>query len=246
MAPTRSATAPHGRRGRGPSGPARGPMRARRRTGPGRPPSAGAGPGTSPPTSRGRAHPGSAIGSSTRWRVGDRSPRPFQRLLDGVQRAGMQRERHVVQPLGGRLHHPDLFLAAAGALRDERPVLLAGLQAEVLQEALGHREVRHFQRVMMQRGAAAARERRPDARRDARARGGPDVAAVRRVRRLPVRPRGGPGHAAQRGGNRVLAGGQRRASAEAVAASPEPDQFTDRTATMTQGYPVALAKQETT
>ena len=33
---------------------------------------------------------------------------------------------------------------------------------------------------------------------------------------------------------------------EAVAASPEPDQFTDRTATMTQGDPVASAKQETT
>jgi len=56
----------------------------------------------------------------------------------------------MVQPLGGRLDQPHLFLIATGAHGDQRPVLLPGLQAEVLQEALGHRQVGHFERVMVQ------------------------------------------------------------------------------------------------
>ena len=49
-----------------------------------------------------------------------------------------------------RLKQPDLFLVAAGALGDQRPVLLLSLQAEVLQETLGHRQVRYFQGVVVQ------------------------------------------------------------------------------------------------
>ena len=56
----------------------------------------------------------------------------------------------MVQPLGRRLHHPDLFLVAAGALGDQQPVLLPGFQAEVLQEPFRHLQVWYFQRVMVQ------------------------------------------------------------------------------------------------
>jgi len=55
-----------------------------------------------------------------------------------------------MQPLGRRLDEPHLLLITAGARRDKRPVLFRGLQAEVLQEALGHLEVRYFKRVMVQ------------------------------------------------------------------------------------------------
>jgi hypothetical protein len=75
---------------------------------------------------------------------------PLERFPDRVHRARLEREGDVVQPLGRRLHKPHLFLLPAGALGDQRPVLLTGLQAEILQEALGYRQVRHFQRVMMQ------------------------------------------------------------------------------------------------
>ena len=37
-----------------------------------------------------------------------------------------------------------------GAHGDQRSVLLSRLQTEVLQEALGHRQIRHFQRVVVQ------------------------------------------------------------------------------------------------
>jgi hypothetical protein len=56
----------------------------------------------------------------------------------------------VVQPLGPRLHEPNLLLVAAGTLGDQRPILLSGLQAKVLQEPFCHFQVRHFQRVVMQ------------------------------------------------------------------------------------------------
>src|SRR6266545_4309545 len=71
--------------------------------------------------------------------LGDRRARPFQRFPYGVQRAGAQRERDVVQPLDPGLHQPDLLLVAAGTLADKRPVLLPGLQAKILQEAFCHR-----------------------------------------------------------------------------------------------------------
>ncbi len=54
-----------------------------------------------------------------------------------------------------------------------------------------------------------------------RDRGGPHVAAVRRLRRLPGRPVGRAGAAAVRRGDRVVAGGPERAAAAAVGA-PEP------------------------
>ena len=63
---------------------------------------------------------------------------------------GLSVNDDVVQPLGRRLDEADLLLVTAGALGDQRPVLLPGLQAEVLQEPLGHLEIRHFQRVVMQ------------------------------------------------------------------------------------------------
>jgi len=49
-----------------------------------------------------------------------------------------------------RLHQPRLLLIATRAGRHQQPVLLSRLQAEVLQEALGHRQVRHLERVMVQ------------------------------------------------------------------------------------------------
>ena len=55
-----------------------------------------------------------------------------------------------MQPLGRRLHQPHLLLLASGAHGHQRPVLLPRLQAEVLQEALGHRQVGHFERVVVQ------------------------------------------------------------------------------------------------
>ena len=55
-----------------------------------------------------------------------------------------------MQPLGGCLDEADLLLVTAGAVGDQRPVLLSGLQAEVLQEPVGHLEIRHFERVVMQ------------------------------------------------------------------------------------------------
>ena len=59
-------------------------------------------------------------------------------------------EGDVMQPLGRRPDEPHLLLVTAGARGDQRPVLFRGLQAEVLQEGLGHLEVRYFQRVMVQ------------------------------------------------------------------------------------------------
>jgi hypothetical protein len=56
----------------------------------------------------------------------------------------------MVQSLGRRLQHPDLLLVTAGALRDQVPVLLPGLQAEVLQEPFGLFQVRYLQRVVVQ------------------------------------------------------------------------------------------------
>ncbi len=55
-----------------------------------------------------------------------------------------------MQPFGRRLQEPHLLLITTGTGGDERPVLLPGLQAEVLQEALGHRQVGHFKRVVVQ------------------------------------------------------------------------------------------------
>ena len=55
-----------------------------------------------------------------------------------------------MQSLGRRLHETDLLLVTAGAVGDQRPIFLPGLQAEVLQEAIGHLEIRHFQRIVMQ------------------------------------------------------------------------------------------------
>jgi len=55
-----------------------------------------------------------------------------------------------MQSLGRRLDEPHLLLITAGARGDQRAVLFRGFEAEVLQEALGHLEVRYFQRVMMQ------------------------------------------------------------------------------------------------
>jgi hypothetical protein len=49
-----------------------------------------------------------------------------------------------------RLHQPHLLLVTAGAHGHQGSVLLAGLQAEILQEALGYRQVRDFQRVVVQ------------------------------------------------------------------------------------------------
>jgi hypothetical protein len=83
-------------------------------------------------------------------RFDDRRAGPRERFGDRVHRARMQREGDVMQPLGRRLQKPYLLLITAGAGSDKRPVLLPGLQAEVLQEALGHRQVRHFQRVVVQ------------------------------------------------------------------------------------------------
>jgi hypothetical protein len=56
----------------------------------------------------------------------------------------------VVQPLDRRLDHAHLLLVAAWAMGDQRAVLLAGLEPEVLQETCCDIEVRHFQRVMVQ------------------------------------------------------------------------------------------------
>ncbi len=91
-----------------------------------------------------------AVFRGARGRLDDGRARPFQRLEDRVQRARAQRERDMVQPLGRRLHQPDLLLVTAWTLGDQRPVLLPGLQAEVLQESLGHGQVRDFQRVVVQ------------------------------------------------------------------------------------------------
>jgi len=55
-----------------------------------------------------------------------------------------------MQPLDRRLDEAYLLLVAAGAAGDQRAVLLAGLESEILQEALRDIEIRHFQRVMMQ------------------------------------------------------------------------------------------------
>ena len=77
-------------------------------------------------------------------RLDDGRAGPLKRLADRVHGARAERERDVVQPLGRRLDQPHLLLIAAWAHRDQRPVLLPGFQAEVLKEALGHGQVRHF------------------------------------------------------------------------------------------------------
>ena len=76
-------------------------------------------------------------------------PGPLQRLADGVHRARPQREADVVQPLGGARTSRTCSWSRP-AVRHQRPVLLPGLQAEVLQEAFGYGQVWYFQRVMMQ------------------------------------------------------------------------------------------------
>ena len=68
------------------------------------------------------------------------------------------------------------------------------------------------------RGVAAARKRRRHPGRRARHSGGPDVAAVRRMRRLPRCPGSRAGQAADRTRGRVLAGRPGRATAAALAA----------------------------
>jgi hypothetical protein len=97
----------------------------------------------------GITHPQASF-AGTRRGSDDGRARTRQRLAHRIQRARAQRERDVVQPLGRRLHHPDLLLVAAGTLSDQVAVLLSGLQAEVLQEPLRHLQVRHFQRVVVQ------------------------------------------------------------------------------------------------
>jgi hypothetical protein len=93
--------------------------------------------------------PQAVFGAAGR-RLDDGRAGPLQRLADRVHGARAERERDVVQPLGRRLHQPRLLLIATRAGRHQQPVLLSRLQAEVLQEALGHRQVRHLERVMVQ------------------------------------------------------------------------------------------------
>jgi hypothetical protein len=97
----------------------------------------------------GTSKPQPVFGSAGR-RLDDRRASPLQRVGDRVHGARVQGEGDVMQPLGRRLDEPHLLLITAGARRDKRPVLFRGLQAEVLQEALGHLEVRYFKRVMVQ------------------------------------------------------------------------------------------------
>jgi hypothetical protein len=95
------------------------------------------------------AQPQASVGGAGR-RLDDRRAGPLQRLADRIHGAGAEREGDVVQPFGRRLEHPHLLLVPPWAHGHQRPILLSCLQAEVLQEALGHRQVRHFKRVVMQ------------------------------------------------------------------------------------------------
>jgi hypothetical protein len=56
----------------------------------------------------------------------------------------------MVQSFRGTFQHAYLFLAAPATLGHQRAVLLGGRQAEVLQEAVRHREVGNDKRVVMQ------------------------------------------------------------------------------------------------
>ncbi len=95
------------------------------------------------------AQPQAVLGGAGR-RLDDRGAGPLQRLADRVHGARPDREADVVQPFDGRLHQPHLLLVTAGAHGHQGPVLFAGFQAEILQEAFGHRQVGDFQRVVVQ------------------------------------------------------------------------------------------------